>query len=158
MRVPKIYLETSALNFVFSDQDPEKKMDTIKLFEEIKEGRYKPFTSKYVTEEVEKAQSEKRDSINDLILKYGIEALECTSEVEELAEEYVKEGIIPRKYMTDALHIAVATVNEIDIIVSWNFNHIVKRKTVIATEIVNLRNGYKKVEIYSPLGIIENEV
>ncbi len=67
------------------------------------------------------------------------------------------EGTIPRKYAADALHIAAATVHDIDLIVSYNFKHIVKLKTVTMTEIVNLREGYKKIGIFSPTEVIEND-
>ena len=156
MRTPKIYLETSALNFAFAEDSPEKKADTLKLFEEIKCGKYLPFTSDYVKDEIDNAPYDKKDKMYRLILEYDIERLQKTDEIKELAEEYVREGIIPRKHMMDALHIAAATVNDLDMIVSWNFQHIVKRKTIIMTGSINLRNGYKKVEIYAPTEVIED--
>jgi predicted nucleic acid-binding protein len=130
MGILKVYLETSALNFAFTAQSPDKKADTLKMFDVFKEGRYSLFTSEYVTEEIDKAPSEKRDSIYRLILEHDIKILKNAVEIEKLAEEYVKEGIIPRKHMMDALHIAAAAVYGLDIIVSWNFRHIVKRKTI----------------------------
>jgi rRNA-processing protein FCF1 len=156
MKIPKIYLETSVFNFVFYDKEPEKQADTIKLFKEIKKGRYRPFTSDYVMEELEKASEEKSEKMMGLITGYKVDRLKKTDEINRLAEIYVGEGIIPKKYDTDALHIAAATVNELDIIVSWNFKHIVKRKTIIMTESVNLRNGYNKIEICSPSEVIGN--
>ena len=151
---PKIYIETSVLNFVFADDSPDKKEVTKKLFKEIKEGRYLPFTSDYVTEEIDKAPEEKRDILRNIITEYNVILLQYANEIEELAEVYVKEGIIPWKHRVDALHIATATVNDLDIIISWNFEHIVKRKTIMMTELINLQKGYKKVEIYSPLEVI----
>jgi hypothetical protein len=59
--------------------------------------------------------------------------------------------------LTDALHIAAATVHDLDIIVSYNFRHIVKRKTVTMIEVVNLREGYKRIGIFSPTEVIEND-
>jgi predicted nucleic acid-binding protein len=157
MGIPKIYLETSVLNFVFADDSPDKKADTIKLFEEIKNGRYAPFTSDYVKKEINNTPDRnKKEEMNKLIVEHNIKRLRKTNEIKRLADEYVKEGIIPEKYTTDALHIAAATVYDLDIIVSWNFQHIVKRKTIVMTEAVNLRNGYKRVEIYSPTEVIED--
>jgi predicted nucleic acid-binding protein len=157
MRIPKIYLETSVLNFVFADDSPDKKIDTIKLFKEIEEGRYIPFTSDYVMSEIDNTTDfHKRYEMNKLITENKAEVLPSTEETERLANEYVKEGIIPMKHRADALHIATATVNGLDMIISWNFQHIVKRKTIIMTESANLRNGYKKVDIYSPSEVIED--
>ena len=64
---------------------------------------------------------------------------------------------LPEKYLTDGLHIAIATVNDLDMIVSMNFKHIVKRKTILATGKINNLNGYRAVEIYSPMEVIEDE-
>jgi len=155
MRIPKIYLETSVLNFIFADDAPDKKADTLRLFEEIGEGKFRPFTSIYVTEEIDNASENKKRGMYGLIIDHDVDILQKTDEIKRLADLYVEEGIIPKKYAADALHIAAATVNDLDIIVSWNFRHIVKRKTVIMTESVNLRNGYKKMEIYSPSQVIE---
>jgi predicted nucleic acid-binding protein len=157
MRIPKIYLETSVLNFVFADDSPDKKAYTIKLFKMIEMGRFVPFTSDYVKKEIRATPDIlKRDELEKLITESKAIVLPNTEEIEELADEYVKEGVIPEKYRTDALHIATATFYELDIIVSWNFEHIVKRKTIINTGAINLRNDYKKVEIYSPPEVIED--
>ena len=62
-----------------------------------------------------------------------------------------------QKYKTDGLHIAIATVNDLDMIISMNFQHIVKRKTKIGTGNINALNGYRVVKIYSPMEVVENE-
>ena len=156
MRIPKIYIETSVFNHAVSDQSPENRKNTLKLFEEIKNGKFIPFTSDYVTEEIDKASYEKREEMRGLIPGYNIRNLQKTEEIERLADKYLEEKIIPEKYRTDALHIAAAAVNDLDIIVSWNFKHIVKRNTIIMTELVNKRNGYKKVDIYSPREVTDD--
>ena len=65
-------------------------------------------------------------------------------------KEYVKKEMISGKYISDAFHIALASVNNITYIVSWNFEHIVKRKTRIIVKLINTLNGYKEIEIVSP--------
>ena len=157
MRVPKIYLETSVFNFVFADDAPDKRQDILKLFEEIKEGKYEPYTSDYVLGELQRASEPKQSQMMDLIGKYGITVLFADDEVNRLASTYIAEGIIPARYFTDAAHIAITTVNDINIIASYNFQHIVKRKTVTMTEIVNLREGYHKIGIFSPTEVIESD-
>jgi hypothetical protein len=74
-----------------------------------------------------------------------------------LADNYVVQGIIPLKYRTDGVHIAVAAVNDLDIIISMNFQHIVKRKTKIGTGNINTLNGYRAVEICTPMEVNEHE-
>ncbi len=157
MRAAKIYIETSVFNFVFADDSPEKRDDTITLFKEIENGKYIPFTSAYAVFELRRASETKRGAMLELVTKYNMTVLPGTDEVRQLAEKYVSEGVIPQKYLTDAMHIAVATVNDLDLIVSYNFKHIVKLKTVTMTEAVNLREGYRRIGIYSPTEVIDNE-
>ena len=64
---------------------------------------------------------------------------------------------MPAKYHTDGLHIAVATINNLDMIVSLNFKHIVKSKTKIGTAAINALNGYRPINIYSPMEITDYE-
>ncbi len=155
-RKPKVYIETSIFNFVFADDAPDKREDTLALFREFKEGKYIPFTSEYVIMELQKAPEPKRGDMLGLIQEYGISYLPASGEAESLADAYVAEGIMSAKYATDALHIAAATVHEMDLIVSYNFKHIVKLKTVTLTEAVNLREGYRKIRIFSPTEVIDN--
>jgi predicted nucleic acid-binding protein len=156
MRVPKIYLETSVFNFVFADDAPDKRQDALKLFEEIEQGKYAPYTSDYVVGELLDADEPKQSDMLALIPKYNIITLLADDEIKRLAGIYVAEGIIPEKYDTDALHIAATTVNDLDFIVSYNFKHIVKMKTITLTEVVNLRERYKRIGIYSPTEVIED--
>ena len=153
----KIYLETTIFNFKFSEDSPDKKADVMKLFDEISEGKYLAYTSNYVLQELLRAEEPKRSDMIGLIDKYKMRLLEADEIAERLADEYVEAGIIPQKYKTDGIHIAMATINDLDIIVSYNFQHIVKLKTIIGTESINLREGYKRIGIYSPTEVIENE-
>ena len=157
MRVPKIYLETSVFNFYFADDAPEKKQDTLKLFEEIDQGKYEPYISDYVFLELRRATEPKQSQMITLTERYGVTLLELNVEADRLAQVYVDEGIIPAKHFVDAAHIATATIHDLDFIVSFNFQHIVKRKTVTMTESVNLREGYKRIGIFSPTEVIESD-
>ncbi len=156
MRIAKAYLETSVFNFVFADDAPEKRQDTLALFDEIRQGKYKPYTSDYVLGELLQAPEPKQSDMIALIERYDMIVIPASPEIRQLAEAYVAEGIIPQRHVTDALHIAAATVNDIDVIVSYNFKHIVKLKTVTMTEIVNLREGYRRIGIFSPTEVIDN--
>jgi hypothetical protein len=153
----KIYLETTVFNFVFADDAPDKKRDTIKLFNEIKQEKYIPYTSEYVLQELQKTEGNKKKQMIDLIEQYKMIFLEADENAVILANKYVEEKIIPIKYRIDGLHIAIAIINDLDIIVSYNFQHIVKMKTIIGTESINLREGYKRIGIYSPTEVIEND-
>ena len=152
MRKPKIYLETTMFNF-FLDTDRDAHADTVKLFEEIAAGQYEAYTSRPVIEELEKTNGDKRGKMLGLIADREIPILETSIEAERLADIYVEEGIIPTNYRMDGLHIAITAVNDLDMIISMNFQHIVKRKTKKMTAAINSINGYRAVEIYSPMEV-----
>ena len=156
MRKLKVYLETTLFNYYF-DEDRDAHTDTVVLFKEIANGKYEAYTSLYVIDELEDAPSEKRDKMISLIERYGITVLSLSQEAEQLADIYVEQGVIPLKYRTDGVHIAVAAVNDLDLIISMNFQHIVKRKTKFRTESINLINSYRPVEICTPMEVNDHE-
>jgi predicted nucleic acid-binding protein len=158
LRIPTVYLETTIFNFPFADDAPHYKADTLKFFAEIKAGKFRPFTSGYVIQELDNTKDvEKREKMKALIDEYGVTVLPASDEAKRLAGLHIDAGIIPKKYETDALHIATATAAGIDIIVSLNFRHIVKHKTIIETDAVNIREGFKLVFIHSPAEVTSNE-
>ena len=156
MRIPKIYLETTIFNYYF-DVERDAHSDTVKLFQEIAQGIYNAYTSEYVVRELQNAPAEKQAKMLSLIREYNIAVLDASDEAKHLAEIYVNENIIPQKFLTDGIHIATATTNDLDMIISLNFKHIVKRKTIEMTEYINIRQGYKKVQIYTPMEVVEND-
>jgi hypothetical protein len=127
------------------------------LFKEIRVGKYVGYTSGEVIRELAKAPAEKYAKMFALIAEHSITVLPVGDEAETLADIYVAEGIIPERFRPDGLHIAIAAVNDLDMIVSMNFKHIVKRKTIKMTANVNTLNGYRAVEIYSPMEVIDDE-
>ncbi len=157
MRTQKIYLETTLFNFYFDEDRGFAHESTRTLFNEIAAGKYEAFTSAVVVEELAKAPPAKYEKMSRLITQYDITTVALTDEADRLADIYVAEGVIPQKYRTDGLHIALATVNDLEMIISMNFQHIVKRKTVKMTGYINAMNGYRPIEIYSPMEVVEDE-
>jgi len=156
MRTLRIYLETTLFNYYY-EQEREAHADTVKLFEEIKEGKYLAFTSVYATRELLRAPDERAQKMINLISEYSITILEASEEADSLAATYQEQGIIPQGSTVDAQHIAVATVNDLDMIISLNFKHIVRKKTVTMTGRVNADLGYKPVDIHSPMEVVDRE-
>lgn len=155
MKKIKYYLDTTIFNFAFAEGDDEKKNITLKLFKElplIAEGIY---ISDEVIREISRADELRKSQLEGLLKETNPLLLEVDIEVEELAERYIKEGIIPVRYRSDAVHIATAVVNEIEAIVSWNFEHIVKLKTRVMVNGVNRLLGYHEIEICSPEEVVE---
>jgi len=152
----RIYIETTLFNFYF-DTERDAHAATVTLFKEVAAGKYEAYTSGYVIDELERAPEEKRVKMLALIQEYDIFILEKSDEAERFASMYVSEGIIPAKYRTDGLHIAVAAIMGLDMIISLNFNHIVKTKTKTGTAVINIRYGCKPIQINSPMEVIEDE-
>ena len=156
MKSQKVYLETTLFNYYF-DEDRDAHSDTVTLFEECASGKFEPFTSDYVIKELTDAPEDKREKMLELIKRYDITILAATDETDNLAEHYVSEGALPQGSLTDASHIAVASVNALDMIVSLNFRHIVKAKTIEMTGAVNTLHSYPAVKINSPMEVIDSE-
>ena len=156
MRTPRIYLETTMFNYYF-EPEREAHADTVKLFEEIKEGKYQAYTSVYATAELLKAPDERAQKMVNLISEYGIKILEASDEADILATKYQEQGIMPQGSTVDAQHISIASTNDLDMIISLNFKHIVRKKTVTMTGRVNVDLGYKQVEIHSPMEVVERD-
>ena len=129
MRRPRVYLETTMFNHYF-DTDREAHGDTVELFKEIRAGKYEAYTSAYVTDEIVEAKEPKRSNMLALIEEYNITILPVAGEAGKLANIYVSEGVIPIKHRYDALHIAIATINDLDYIFSLNFKHISRLSSV----------------------------
>jgi len=156
MGIPAVYLETTIFNFPFVDDAPQYRADALKLFEEIRAGKFSPFTSEYVIRELEKTKdAEKLEKMKTLVDDYGVEVIPANEEAERLAQVYIGDSIIQEKYLTDAIHIAAATVAGLDLIISLNFKHIVKHKTIFETERTNAREGYKRVFIHTPAEVVD---
>jgi predicted nucleic acid-binding protein len=157
MRIPTIYLETTIFNFPFADDAPQYRDDTKRLFAEIKASKFRAFTSEYVIRELAAATDALREDRLGLVREYAVEVMPASEETRGLATAYIEAGIIPLAYGTDGFHIAAATVGGLDFIVSLNFRHIVKRKTIERTELINYREGYKRIGIYTPAEVIDYE-
>ncbi|MBN2444436.1 MAG: type II toxin-antitoxin system VapC family toxin [Spirochaetales bacterium] len=144
MKKLRLYLDTSAINFIFADDAPEKKAITIDFFNNyIKQNKFEVFISDVVIEEIEKTRDENhKESLLSIISEYKLLIFTINAEALELADKYVEKGIIPPKKVDDARHLAIATINECDVLVSWNFKHLAninKEKQVLA---VNIQEGY----------------
>ena len=144
----KLYLDTSVPNAYFDKKNMQRQEITKQFWLKLKE--YQVFISDLVIKEM-KATGNERLRENLIKLVKDFESLSTTSEeIRILSGEYVSKGIIPVKHIEDAVHIAVATINSLDILISWNFEHIVKLKTKRKVNAVNLLLGYDPIEIIEP--------
>ena len=159
MKKPQLYLETSVWNFIFADDAPEKKEITLRFFDKIKKGEYEIFISDVVIEEIGRASNEKRSLILNVIKDYKPQKLIINEEVVELAKNNISEGIRPQEKFEDSTHAAVATIFEMDALISWNLRHLANLKKMEMINGVNMKNGYyKRLELITPMEVSDEEL
>jgi len=148
-----LYLDTSVIGGYF---DMEFEKDTRLLFQKIKDGIYDVFVSSLTRKELKNAPDKVKNLLVDLPVEFR--EIEVLPEYVLLAEEYIKENVVGITSKDDCTHIATATINNIDVLVSWNFKHIVNVQRIRGYNSVNLKNGYKHLEIRSPKEVIFYEL
>ncbi len=159
MRKLKLYLETSVWNFYFADDAPEKKEITLAFFDKVKAGEYDIYISDIVLHEIMKAETGRRNLLLDLIKRYAPNELNADEEAESLAEKYIEEGVLTGKSLTDASHAAVATISEMDALISWNLKHLANLNKMNKINGINLREGYsKRLELITPMEVSGHEI
>lgn len=152
----KLYLETTAFNYFF-DENRDGHEATVLLFEAIRTGVHEAYTSEYVEIELQAAEEPKRSAMLSLMNEYGITVLPLNEETDRLAGIYVEQGIIPVRFRFDASHIACASINGLDYVVSYNFKHINRAKTKLLTERVNRAEGVGSVIICESKEVLNDE-
>ena len=149
-------METTVFNYYF-DEDRPGREDVLRLFEAIRAGEFEVYTSDYVVQEIENAPEPKRSGMLALVEDYGLNVLHTSLKVRLLGEIYVEKGIIPASHLLDSLHVAMASVYELDCIISYNFHHINRNKTRLMTASVNKEEGYSGVMIATAKEVLNNE-
>jgi hypothetical protein len=104
--------------------------------------------------ELRDAKEPKRSNMLILTEKYNMTVLDIDAESRRIASLYVKNNIIPAKYWIDAAHIAIASIHELDCVLSFNYKHINRLKTRRMTENINLNEGYKGITICTPMEVL----
>ena len=156
MRV-KLYLDTSVLGAV-SDPGPEDRtVATRRLLDGVIGGRWEGFISTVVLLEIDRAAEPIRRKIGEELVRLPLTTLEETAETIELAQSYVRAGAIPADAENDARHIAIAAFNDIRVVVSWNFRHMVNIERKRKINSVNLREALPLLDIVSPWEVGDEE-
>ena len=151
--IPVVYFDTSVIGGVF---DTEFMPWSKRLMENVKTGKMIAMISDLTLKELDEAPVKVRQipsTIPDAFKKYVV----LNDEMRELAEKYISEGIIARTHLVDAQHISIATITRIDVLVSWNFKHIVNLNRIRSYNGVNLNNGYQMLEIRTPREVLDDE-
>jgi len=141
-----IYLDTTIISALFDKRTPERMSQTQQFWEHIND--YNVFISELVVDEINGASQFLQDKMLEKVSSFT--SLSVTNDVQYLANEYIKSAIFPEKYLADALHVALASTNQIGILLSWNFTHLVKVRTRRMVAFINAIYNYNPVEIITP--------
>ena len=148
----KVYADTSVFGGVF---DVEFQRHSMEFFREVHRGRLEICISPLL--DLELGVAPELVWAGYVTHKKFATFIELTAEAETLQENYLAEGIVTPKSASDALHVALATVAGCEVIVSWNFKHIVHFEKVPLYNAVNRLNGYGEIKIHAPPEVIPND-
>ena len=146
MKKQTVYLDTSVIGGCF---DKEFQTWSNGIINDIENGFYKGATSKIVMAELSMAPLNVKQKY-EYLLDLGLETYETNKDVEFLLDAYLDRGILSDRFINDMTHIALATVHHADILVSWNFKHIVHYDKITKFNAVNLEYGFRQLTILSP--------
>jgi len=149
----RLYFDTSVFGGVYDEEFEE--ISTL-LFEKVKLGQIICVYSDLSETELKNAPENVRNFFINLP-KENTEFIEVTEEAYLLADKYMAEKVVGQTSADDCRHIATATINKVDILVSWNFKHIVNVYKIRGYNSINLRCGYSQLDIRSPQEIVYNE-
>jgi predicted nucleic acid-binding protein len=144
--IQRIYIDTSVIGGLF---DIEFSADTKLFFDKVKNGEIKIVYSEITNDELAEAPDEVKAYLERLTEKQK-EFVEITQEAVNLADTYIRDKVVGKTSRADCIHIALATIYKVDILVSWNFKHIVNITRIRGYNSVNLRLGHQTLEIRTP--------
>ena len=151
MKKLKIYIDTSVIGGCF---DKEFSKSSLNLISKFQKKEYIAIVSDTTLVELQNAPENVKAVLNNIPTDC-LEIIEINDEIESLADAYINEVVVTSKNRNDALHIAAATVMNSDLLLSWNFKHIVNYHRINLYNSINLKLGYQMIEIYSPMEIGE---
>lgn len=149
----RIYTDTSVFGGCF---DPEFQGPSERLFERFRAGAELLLVSDLTRLELRSAPAHVQELLDSLPSE-SVEAVEVDAAARNLADIYVASGVVSASMLADAQHIAAATVHRADILVSWNFKHIVNLRRIHGFNSVNLREEYPLLEIRTPREVVPHE-
>jgi len=157
MRKKKIYLDTSVISYLRQEDAPSEMQTTLEFWEILKSGKYSIYISEVTTGELTQCPEPKRTELFTLLeeLTYTEIKISDEEEIAALSIEIQNQGIISPKNTNDRLHIAAAMFSGCNVIVSWNFKHLVNIKTIDGVRVIAALNNLNPIDIYSPNMLIE---
>ena len=131
--------------------------DTHRLWNQIKDDLYDVVLSDITIAEIDACHEEKRETLYDYLSEVDYTLIEVNVRALEIASRFIDLGILREKSFDDCQHIAAAIISECDVIISWNFKHIVNHKTIMGVKAITALEGYNDILIYTPSILIGGE-
>ncbi len=153
MKKLHVYVDTSVIG---GCEDDEFAVASRKLWSTFLAGEHVLLISTLTLQEIEGAPADVRRHLQDVPPAHQVQ-VRLDPEASELADAYVAHGVVGPGSLADALHVALATVNGADVLVSWNFKHIVNLGRIRLFNAVNLEQGYGLIEIRTPEEVLYEE-
>jgi len=147
----RIYIDTSVVGGYF---DEEFKEATTLLFQRLEDGEILFVVSDLLDLELINAPQRVRELLHNYSADKFVR-VELSEEAIRLSDTYVSEKVVGKTSLVDCRHIALATINKVDVLASWNFKHIVNLDRIKGYNSVNLRLGYQMIEIRSPKDLVK---
>jgi predicted nucleic acid-binding protein len=131
--------------------------DTHRLWDKIKNGEFEVVISDVTGAEIDDCNETKRETLNGYLKEISYTVVEVDDRTVEIASRFIDLGVLKQKSFDDCRHIAAAIVSGCDVIVSWNFRHIVNVKTMNGVKAVTALEGYDDVLIFDPPTLVGGE-
>lgn len=157
MRKLRIYLDTSVISYLDQKDAPEKMEQTQELWKILKMGKYEVVISDMVIDEINRCEKNKSDLLFFYLSQINYTKVETTEETQSLAQKIIEEKILTPKSIKDCQHIASAILGDCDIIVSWNFSHIVNLKTITGVRKITFAERYNNIDIFAPYILLSDK-
>jgi predicted nucleic acid-binding protein len=157
MRKLSVYVETSVWSQALAEDAPALREATEQFLDDAREGKYDLYISDVVLLEIARADEELADRLRELVRQFAPVILDIDEDMDQLAQDFLEQGVVPPSKIEDAQHVAAAVVSELDVLASWNYRHLVNvRRREKFYQISVMHGYYRPLQIVTPLEV-DNE-
>ena len=156
MKKLKIYIDTSAIGYLDEQESPKEMSEMRLLWKLIKQGLYEVVISPVVTDELMANKNmEKLNKLLGFLKEIEYSVIEITDEIHDIAKSVIQNGILTEKSYNDCLHISCAISSNCDVLVSFNFKHMVNVRTIKGVRAISNLKGYANLDIVQAIALIQ---
>ena len=157
MKKIKVYLDTSVISYLDQEDAPEKTKETREVWKRFERGEFEIYLSQITLDELERCLEAKKNILYDYLGMIAYTRLNVNDETTALTRRIIELGILKPKNIADCQHIAISVVNGCDLLLSWNYRHMVNIKTIRGVRAITNLEGYTSIDIASPSVLLTSE-